>query len=215
MGRARRLVYDVRPRRASLWAFLTTGYWRRVRERPWPLAAAALMLFGPWVLAAVWAVGDPGAAVGVMPSEYRVVADPDHFEGGSDELDAEAQTAFSSLIFTNNIRVAFIVFVGGIAVGLGTVAMLVYQGVIFGAITGMAVWAGNGPPFFELVSPHGVLELSCIVVAGAAGLRLGWALVDPGHRRRGRLSWSRVAGRPRRCWARCRGSSWPASSRAS
>ena len=37
----------------------------------------------------------------------------------------------------------------------------------------------------ELIVPHGVLELSCIVVAGAAGLRMGWALVDPGRRPRG------------------------------
>jgi uncharacterized membrane protein SpoIIM required for sporulation len=37
----------------------------------------------------------------------------------------------------------------------------------------------------ELVTPHGVLELSCIVVAGAAGLRMGWSLIDPGRRRRG------------------------------
>ena len=38
--------------------------------------------------------------------------------------------------------------------------------------------------FFELVVAHGVLELSCITVAGAAGLRLGWSIVDPGLRTR-------------------------------
>src|SRR5450432_4031762 len=49
----------------------------------------------------------------------------------------------------------------------------------------MAIGAGNGRSFFELVTAHGVLELSCIIVAGAAGLRLGWAIVDPGNRTRG------------------------------
>src|SRR5204863_8817983 len=39
--------------------------------------------------------------------------------------------------------------------------------------------AGNGVGFVDLVTAHGVLELSCILVAGAAGLRLGWAIVDP------------------------------------
>jgi uncharacterized membrane protein SpoIIM required for sporulation len=47
------------------------------------------------------------------------------------------------------------------------------------------IGAGNGLGFVELVTAHGVLELSCIVVAGAAGLRLGWALVEPGRRTRG------------------------------
>jgi len=78
-----------------------------------------------------------------------------------------------------------VAFAGGIAAGIGTAALLVYQGVLFGAITGLSIWAGNGRSFFELVTAHGVLELSCVVVASAAGLRMGWALVSPGHRRRG------------------------------
>jgi uncharacterized membrane protein SpoIIM required for sporulation len=182
--RARPLVYDRAGRGASVAEFATTGYWRRVRERPGLLLVAALLLFGPWVLASVWAVRDPGAASGVVPSEYRSVTEPR--ERGTDlGLTTDEQAAFSSEIFTNNIRVTIFAFAGGIAAGLGTAALLVYQGVLFGAITGLSIWAGNGEPFFELVTAHGVLELSCVVVASAAGLRMGWALVNPGHRRRG------------------------------
>src|SRR5205823_6095793 len=57
--------------------------------------------------------------------------------------------------------------------------------VILGFVAGLAIGAGNGRVFFELVTAHGVLELSCIVVSGAAGLRLGWAIIDPGTRPRG------------------------------
>ena len=134
------------------------------------LLISALLLFGPWVLAAVWAVREPGAASGVVPSEYRSVTEPR--ERGTDlGLTTDRQAAFSSEIFTNNIRVTIVAFAGGIAAGIGTAALLVYQGVLFGAITGLAIWAGNGASFFELVTAHGVLELSCIVVASAAGLR--------------------------------------------
>ena len=56
---------------------------------------------------------------------------------------------------------------------------------MLGVVGGLAIGSGNGRPFFELVTAHGVLELSCIVVAGAAGLRLGWAIIDPGNRTRG------------------------------
>jgi uncharacterized membrane protein SpoIIM required for sporulation len=177
-------VYDKARHGGSLAEFATTGYWRRVRERPALLLVAALLLFGPWVLAAVWAVRDPGAASGVVPSQYRSVTEPR--ERNTDlGLTTDRQAAFSSEVFTNNIRVTLLAFAGGIAAGLGTAALLVYQGVQFGAITGLSIWAGNGSFFFELVSAHGVLELSCVVVASAAGLRMGWALVSPGHRRRG------------------------------
>jgi uncharacterized membrane protein SpoIIM required for sporulation len=182
--RARPLVYDRARGGGSLAEFATTGYWRRVRERPGLLLVSALLLFGPWVLASVWAVRDPGAASGVVPSQYRSVTEPR--ERGTDlGLTTDEQAAFSSEVFTNNIRVTLVAFAGGIAAGLGTAALLVYQGVLFGAITGLSIWAGNGGSFFELVTAHGVLELSCVVVASAAGLRMGWALVSPGHRRRG------------------------------
>jgi len=181
--RARPLVYDRARRGGSVVEFATTGYWRRVRERPGLLLISALLLFGPWVLASVWAVRDPGAASGVVPSEYRSVTEP---RRGTDlGLSTDEQAAFSSEIFTNNIRVTIVAFAGGIAAGLGTAALLVYQGMLFGAITGLSIWAGNGRFFFELVTAHGVLELSCVIVASAAGLRMGWALVNPGHRRRG------------------------------
>ena len=67
----RQVVYsDAGPRR-SLRAFLSRGYWQRVRERPWALGAALLLLFGPMVLAAVWAIDDPAAAIGVVPASSR------------------------------------------------------------------------------------------------------------------------------------------------
>ncbi len=56
---------------------------------------------------------------------------------------------------------------------------------LIGVVAGVGVAAGNGEALVELIVPHGVLELSCIVVSGAAGLRIGWAIVDPGRRPRG------------------------------
>ena len=184
-SQGRQLVYGAAPARSSPAAFFTRRYWQLVRDRPVPLLVAALLLFGPGVLAGQWAVSDPGAASTVVPREFSGVAEP-RPEGGDLGMSAGEQAAFSSYIFTNNIRVTFLAFAGGILAGLGTGLVLLFNGMVLGAVSGLAVGAGNSRVFFELVAPHGVLELSCIVVTAAAGLRFGWAMVDPGNRRRGR-----------------------------
>lgn len=182
VGRARHLVYAGQARRESLLEFLGHRYWRRVAERPALLGVSALLLFAPMVLSALWAGGDAGAAAGVVPDAAGGIGDG----GGTDLGLSPAQSAaVSSQIFVNNIRVALMAFAGGVSAGLLTAAALVFNGVFIGVILGLAVAAGRAGPFVELVAPHGVLELSCIVVAGAAGLRMGWALVEPGRRRRG------------------------------
>ena len=181
---ARHLVYDAEPRRGAVREFVTRGYWRRVRERPVPLLVAALFLFAPALLAGTWAWRDPAAASGLVPSQYQRVTEPR--PSGTDlGVSTNDEAALASQIFTNNIVVTLLAFGGGILLGLGTVLVLIQNGVLLGAVAGLSIGAGNGRPFFALVTAHGVLELSCICVAAAAGLRIGWAIVDPGYRRRG------------------------------
>lgn len=180
VSRAALLVYDPRQRRESLLTFFIDGYWRRVAERPRPLLLAAILLLVPAIMAAVWAAQDPGAAGGFVPSEFSGAADPPADAGTTSAQEA----AFSVFLFTHNIQVTFLVFAAGIAAGIGTAVVLVNNGLILGAITGLAIEAGNGPAFFDFIVPHGPLELSCIVVSAAAGLRLGFALIDPGERTR-------------------------------
>jgi uncharacterized membrane protein SpoIIM required for sporulation len=182
VARARHLVYDSSSTRGSFRAFVSHGYWRRVRERPVLLAVAAGLLLLPAVLCTVWALHDPGAASGLVPGQFRSVTEPR--PGGSLGLSADTSTALSAQIFINNIRVAFFAFAGGALLGLVTVWLLVFNGVLFGTVLGLAVGSGNGHRLVELVVAHGVLELSCIAVAGMAGLRMAWAVVDPGPRRR-------------------------------
>lgn len=181
VGRARHLVYDSQGRRGSLVSFFSHTYWRRIGERPVPLALAAALLVAPLLLAALWAAADPAAAGGLIPGRFQGSAPA----GGDLGIPAAGQAALASQIFTNNIQVTFLAFAGGIAAGLGTAVVLLYNGVVIGAVAGLAVDAGAAGPFAELVSAHGVLELSCIVVTAAAGLRMGWALIEPGRIARG------------------------------
>jgi len=182
----RQAVYADEPRRQSLLAFLTTGYYRRVAERPVALAVAAALLLVPMLLAGLWALDDPAAAIGIVPAEFQGAAEPGSGSGaGSLSLSQEA--AFSTQIFTNNIQVTFLAVAGGILAGLGTAAVTIFNGGFIGALGGLSLGAGPevSERFFSLVAAHGVLELSLIVVAASAGLRIGWAMIDPGRLTRG------------------------------
>ena len=182
VSRARGLVYDAPTRRSSVVRFFGRDYWRLVAEKPVALLAAFVLLFGPAALSAGWALGNEGAASGLVPAEFRPATQS---ERPWRDLTPGEQAAFTNAVFVNNIEVTFAAFAGGVTLGLLTGVMLIFNGVILGAVGGLMVGAGNWRGFLELVTGHGVLELSCILVAGAAGLRLGWAIVSPGYRTRG------------------------------
>lgn len=177
---ARPVIYSRASRRGELRRFLSSGYWRRVRERPQPIAVAWGLLLLPAALTALWAVVDPTSAVGIVPDELQGAADPPVGGGVSGAREA----AFTAALFTHNITVTFSAFALGITAGLGTALLLAYNGALLGALGGLAFGAGNGNAFVRFVAGHGMLELSCIAVTSAAGLRLGWSWVSPGTRRR-------------------------------
>jgi len=180
VARGRQAVYADERRRARPLAFLARGFWRAVAERPGTLALATALFALPALLGAVWALSDPDAALSLVPGDFRQAVEPVGDTGMS-----RAETAvFSSQVLTNNIRVALLAFALGVTAGLGTAFILVSNGMLIGVIAGGAIEAGNGIAFLEFVFAHGVLELSLICVAGAAGLRLGWALISPGRRTR-------------------------------
>ncbi len=103
-------------------------------------------------------------------------------EGTDLGLSGSERAQFSASISSNNIRVTLGAVAGGITAGLLTGGILIFNGVLIGVVAGVGVAAGNGSALVELILPHGVLELSCIVVTAAAGLRFGWAMIEP-HRK--------------------------------
>jgi uncharacterized membrane protein SpoIIM required for sporulation len=162
--------------------FFSRTYWVHVRERPGVLALAIALLLVPALLTAVWALHDAGAAVGIVPGQLRAAVEP----VGDTGMTAGQSAAFSSAVMTNNIQVTFAAFAAGILLGLGTAVVVAYNGAILGAVAGGAIANGNGATFAEFVTAHGVIELTCIVVAATAGMRIGDALIAPGPRTRGR-----------------------------
>jgi len=81
----------------------------------------------------------------------------------------------------NNIGVAFQCFAGGFFAGVGSIFFLAVNGAFGGAIAGYLIERGLASTFFSFIATHSAFELTAIVLAGAAGLRLGHAFLAPGR----------------------------------
>ncbi len=86
----------------------------------------------------------------------------------------------TSRIMTNNLAVSFETFAGGISFGLITLFSLYTNGMLLGVIGAACHHYGMSLALWSFVAAHGSLELPSIIIAGAAGLRLGHAMLFPG-----------------------------------
>jgi uncharacterized membrane protein SpoIIM required for sporulation len=86
----------------------------------------------------------------------------------------------TSAIMTNNLSVSFVTFAGGIVFGIGTLFYLYVNGMMLGVIGAACYHYGMSLALWSFVAAHGSLELPSIIIAGAAGLRLGHGMLFPG-----------------------------------
>jgi uncharacterized membrane protein SpoIIM required for sporulation len=84
----------------------------------------------------------------------------------------------------NNISIGLRTFASGLLAGIGTVLVLLFNGITIGAVAGHLQQVGFGDPFWRFVVGHAPFELTAIVIAGGAGLQLGLRLLAPGRKRR-------------------------------
>lgn len=163
--------------------FLLSGYPALVRAEWRLVLAAAILFFGP--LAGLIAVlqAFPEFVNYILAPEqiasFHQMYDPANRRLGSREADSSLMM-FGFYIW-NNIRIGFQTFAGGMLAGVGSIWFLGANGVIIGAVAGYLTQIGYSETFWSFVAGHSSLELTAIVVAGAAGLRLGMAVIAPGN----------------------------------
>jgi uncharacterized membrane protein SpoIIM required for sporulation/uncharacterized RDD family membrane protein YckC len=170
--------------------YLFTDVPREVRRSAGPIALAALLLFGPAVIAAVGVMRAPEIAARLLPSTMLQRAEDgvQRAKSGEGYIDDPQllRPVMASRIVTNNVQVTFAVFAGGITAGLLTVLMLVLNGVSMGAVVGLYASKSIGVLLLAFVAPHGVLELFAICVAAGGGFLIASGVLLPGNRTRGR-----------------------------
>ena len=86
----------------------------------------------------------------------------------------------SSYLMTHNLTVCFMAFAGGMLFGLGPIYIMFFNGLLLGVIGVACQQHGMSVDLWSFVAPHGALELPSIILAGAAGFRLGHGVLFPG-----------------------------------
>ena len=150
---------------------------------------AAGLLFLPMLALGVACYGDTEMIHSVMDSaqvaSMESMYEPENHRPGR-ALDRQADTDFMMFGFyiMNNIGIGFRTFASGLLLGVGSVFILLVNGISIGAAAGHLTGIGYGGSFWPFVSGHAPYELTAIAISGAAGLLLGKAIVAPGRRTR-------------------------------
>jgi uncharacterized membrane protein SpoIIM required for sporulation/uncharacterized RDD family membrane protein YckC len=173
-------------RRALAW--LGSGFPALVRRRWLPILIASALFYGPGVLSYAYVRTDPARARELVPAEMMARAEEasakEQRGEGYVEIDELMMPAMATGIIANNIQVTFMAFAGGMLAGLGTVLILVFNGVSLGSVAAAFANQGQSLHLWTFVTGHGVIELTAICIAGGAGLLLGSGMIVPGRRTR-------------------------------
>jgi len=182
IGRAYALTYPGRKvRLGEIGKFLSMGF-PDVLAREWRMFVASFLLF--WAGAGFGWIGmmfDPDAAPYLVPGDHQTL-DPEkrkEDEAKNKGADAGEQAMFTSFLFTHNIQVAFFCFALGLTAGLGTAILMFLNGVMLGSLAWVYASKNMAGWFWAWILPHGIPEITAIVIAGAAGFVLARALVAP------------------------------------
>jgi uncharacterized membrane protein SpoIIM required for sporulation len=156
-------------------------------RRSWRyVALAAVFLFLPWTIAHVGVVRDPQIAAAFLPLELLERAEQSRVDASGRYVDVPEvfRPMLASQIIANNVQVSIGAFAFGVTAGVGTIFLLVFNGISLGGVTGLYASKGVMPALLGFIAPHGVLELTAITISGGAGLLIASALLLPGGRTR-------------------------------
>ncbi|WTW95148.1 stage II sporulation protein M [Streptomycetaceae bacterium NBC_01309] len=165
--------------------FLTARFPAAVyRSRRWWVATALVFIVVSTLIGA-WVASDESVQSSIAaPEQIRELTRP----GGEFESYYESAPAssFAAQVTTNNAWVAAGSLSLGVLFGLPVLFILFTNAANVGVSGGLMADADRLDIFLGLIMPHGLLELTAVFVAAGTGLRLGWTVIDPGPRTRGR-----------------------------
>jgi uncharacterized membrane protein SpoIIM required for sporulation len=172
------------PGRGSALRVALEAFPRAVRRHKVAMLIAFLLFFLPFFGGLFATLTDSSFALRIVPeTQLRPLVEA-YKEGFSSGRGTGADALMAGFYVNNNVGIALRCFATGLVFGVGSAFYLVENGLATGAIMGYVAAKGAGGNILTFVVGHGSLELGAIVLAGGAGLALGWSIVAPGDRTR-------------------------------
>lgn len=184
--RAHRLIYR---RHGDGWArvrhFALVAFPQCVRAHRRYLLVAALALLVPSLLLTFACWHEPAFALTVLSAqqmrEFERMYSGEGRVGLAALRSADTDWTMFGFYILHNVSISFQCFASGLLAGVGSLFYMLFNGVIFGAVAGYLQAIGEGRQFWPFVITHSAFEVTAIVISGAAGLRLGHAMLAPGR----------------------------------
>jgi uncharacterized membrane protein SpoIIM required for sporulation len=155
-----------------------------VRRNAAFVGLAFMLFYLPGGLAGGAAYVDESYALAVMSAGQLEAYEEMYRHPPSDQRNSNVNSAMTGFYINHNIGIALSCFATGILFGLGSLYFLLTNGIDIGVTFGHLARVGYGENIFSFVAAHSPWELTAIVLAGAAGFQMGFALVKTGGRTR-------------------------------
>lgn len=182
--RGHQQLYGARAARARPIEFLATAFPAAVRREARLFGLASLLFYGTGALIFLLYENDPAIVYRVLSpdqvAEFEAMYDPEAPYYGAPRDTVGDLSAFAFYV-SNNIGISLRTFAWGIFAGIGSLLVLILNGLYMGVVAAHITREGFAGTFFPFVIGHGSFELTAIVLAAAAGMKLGWPLVAPGR----------------------------------
>lgn len=180
-ARAHSALYGARPLRIGVAVDLIARAFPRALRKNWRLGLCALLLFLiPCAVGLIGSIASPEFARHVLPARTLEEMAEAYSKGFDAGRGTGTNAGMAGFYVYNNVGIAFRCFATGILFGLGSLFFLVYNGLMIGTVTGFVTTAGFGHNILTFMCGHAPFELTAILIAGTAGLRMGYALIDTG-----------------------------------
>lgn len=188
-ARAHNLLYGTRAYRLSgIWDLLAREFPRTLRRRWRFFVLATVLFYVPMLFGIFGTLASAEFAQTIMPAQMLAGMEEMYQEGFDEGRDVQADSQMAGFYVLNNVGIAFRCFATGILFGVGSLFFAIYNGLVIGVGVGWVIRTGHGANIGTFVCGHGPFELTAIVIAVAAGLQMGWALVaSEGRTRLGSL----------------------------
>lgn len=184
-GRAHSALYGARPVRAFGFTNLLLREFPASLRKNWRFFLLSTALFVlPWIVGQAGTMAEPSFAKQILPASQLEQMAHMYSKGFDEGRAAGLDAGMAGFYVMNNVGIAFRCFATGILFGLGSVFFLVYNGLMMGTVTGWVHNAGYGGNILTFMCGHAPFELTAILISGAAGMRMGYALVATGGRTR-------------------------------